>query len=126
MDDLIEICTVNNQQDEGDKEGYNTEYMDNLEDDDSDNQYNIFMNIPLEDRLDSDYFDFEVSSLESTLVDKQQIKIAVEKILILSDIGLKEAKAIVGDIINDLSVVTTYEGYSGDSNIEKLLAELVG
>ncbi|OAJ35406.1 TraM recognition domain-containing protein [Piscirickettsia salmonis] len=143
---LIEVCNAQHQavEDEDEDEEYDEEYGEEITvgsdigaDTDIDvkealgssranKRYDIFMDISLEDRLESDYFDFEVSSLESTLVDKKQINIAVEKILILSDIGLKEARAIVKDIVSDLSAVTTYKGYAddGDIDIEQLLVDL--
>ncbi|WP_395168478.1 type IV secretory system conjugative DNA transfer family protein [Piscirickettsia salmonis] len=90
----------------------NSEGVEDIECDDFIPKNDIFLNIPLEKRVESIYFDFEVSSLEDCLIDYKKIRLAVEKLAILNDLPKKEVKGIANRIAERISAITLYESDS--------------
>ncbi|WP_317135137.1 hypothetical protein [Piscirickettsia litoralis] len=86
----------------------------------------VFLNIALEKRVESIYFDFEVSSLEDCLIDYKKIKIAVEKLAILSDLSKSDVKNISSGIAEKLSAITSYTDDQPTENVSVLIDEIIG
>ncbi|WP_077216977.1 hypothetical protein [Piscirickettsia litoralis] len=76
----------------------NNDSDDDIEPEDFVPKNDIFLNIPLERRIESMYYDFEVSSLEDCLIDYKKIKVAVEKLAVLSDFPKKEVRGVANEI----------------------------
>ncbi|ODN42485.1 hypothetical protein [Piscirickettsia litoralis] len=85
----------------------------------------IFLNIPLEDRIESIYYDYGTSCLEDCLIDYKQIKSAVNKLVILNDMQKSKANKITDNILERLSNVTAYEFYENQQDINFAIDRIV-
>ncbi|ALA25843.1 intracellular multiplication protein IcmO [Piscirickettsia salmonis] len=85
----------------------------------------IFLNIPLEDRVDSVYYDYGTSSLEDCLIDYKQIKSAVNKMAILNDMQKSKANNISKNILDRISYITCYEFYDKKSDVASIIDKII-
>ena len=83
----------------------------------------IFMSIPVEMRLASEYFDVEISNLQDSLLTKEKLYEVVKKISIIEGKSISAAKEVSNQVIEILGKETGY--YSCYPKREESLVHLV-
>lgn len=68
----------------------------------------IFMSVPVDERLSSDFFDVEVSTLQESLLTKEKLYEVVKKLSIIEGRSESHAKREANDIITRLEAETSY------------------
>ena len=83
----------------------------------------IFMSIPVEMRLASEYFDVEISNLQDSLLTKEKLYEVVKKISIIEGKSISVAKDLSTQVIDMIEKETGY--YSCYPKREESLVKLV-